>query len=67
MLAVGNALEYRSQRDLGLAESDVAAEKSVHGIGLLHILFNFIYAAELIIRLDELKTALKIVLHINVG
>ena len=32
-----------------------------------NILFNFIYAAELIVRLDELKTALKIVLHINVG
>ena len=67
LFSVGDALEHRAQSNLGFAESDVTAEKSVHGIGFFHILFDFMDTAQLVIGFNKLKSAFEIVLHINIG
>ena len=51
LLAVEDRLHGRAQRDLGLAEADVAAEQAIHRLGRLHIGFDLLDAAELIVRL----------------
>ena len=67
LLAVGNALERGAQGDLRLAKANIPAQQAVHGMRLLHILFDLLNAAELVIRLLVLKPALKVALHLRIG
>ena len=62
-----SATHLNAQRDLRLAEADVAAEQSVHGAASLHVALYFIDASELIRGLIELEPALEVALHIRVG
>ena len=67
LFAVGNALERRSESNLCLTESDIAAKQSIHRVRLFHIVLDFLYTSELIIGLFIFKTTFKIILHINIG
>ena len=66
LLAVRYAFECRSYRNLRLAETNVAAKQSVHRMSLLHIVLDFIYAAELVVCFVKFKSSFKVALHINV-
>ena len=67
MFSVGNTFEGGSQSDLGFAETHITAKKSVHGVRLFHILFDFVDASYLVVCFVIFKTSFKIVLHINIG
>ena len=62
LLAVQDALHGRAQRDLRLAEADVAAEQPVHGRGRLHIALDLVDAAQLVVGLRVFKALLKLLL-----
>ena len=64
---VRNAFENSSERDLGFAETDISAQKAVHGIRFFHIALDFSHTAELILGFAVFKTRLEIALHIDIG
>src|SRR5262245_49698309 len=66
LLAVSERLERRSHDDLGLAESDVAAQKPVHGLRALHITLDLFDGRKLIPSLGEFKSVFKLALPIAV-
>ncbi len=50
-----NSLEGRPHGDFGFTESGVAAYQAIHGVGFLHIGFNFFNRLELIRSLFKNK------------
>ncbi len=66
LLSVGNALECGTEGDFGFAEPYIATEEAIHGVWFLHVLLDFLNAAQLILGLVVLKAALKVALHVNV-
>ena len=62
LLGVAHAFEGGAQGDFRLAEAHVAAEQPVHGRLPLHIVFDLIDAAELILRLVEFEMGFKVAL-----
>ena len=48
LLALHHGLEGRADRDLGLAEADVAADQAVHRLGLFHVLLDVVDRDELV-------------------
>ena len=62
LLAGGDALKRRAQGDLRLAEAHIAAQQSVHRRFTLHVVFNLVDAAQLVVRFVVFKVRLKIVL-----
>ena len=62
LLARENALHHGTQRDLGLAEANVAAQQAVHRPVGLHIVLDLGNAAELIVGLLVGKILLKLAL-----
>ena len=65
--AVGNALERRAQRHLGLAETDVAAKQAVHRNGALHIAFDLSDRVKLAVGFGVLELRLELLLKLVVG
>ena len=51
LFARQHAFHHRPQRDLGLAEADVAAQQPVHRAVGFHIPFDFLHAAQLVVGL----------------
>ena len=66
LLAAEHAFHHRAQRYLGLAEANVAAEKSVHRHGGFHIALDFGDRAKLIVRLRVAEVILKFTLPLAV-
>ena len=64
---VGNALEGRAQRDLGLTEADVAAEQAVHRDGALHIALDLGDRLQLAVGLSVFELRLELLLQFVVG
>ncbi len=62
LLARGNRLECGSYRDLRLAITDVPAHEAVHGNGLLHVVLDLVYRAQLVGRLFVGKGVLELAL-----
>ena len=62
LLAIQHALHGRAQRDLRLAEADVAAEQPVHRCGGFHVALDFVDAAQLVVRLGVFEALLKFLL-----
>ena len=62
LLAVQHALHRRAQRDLRLAEADVAAQQPVHRRGRFHVALDLVDAAQLIVRFGVFKAFLKLLL-----
>ena len=67
LLAVLHRLERGTDRDLGLAEADVAAHQPVHGDGLLHVVLDVLDGAQLVGGLLERERLLDLVLPRRVG
>ena len=67
LLTAKDRLVRRSEGNLGLTESNVAAKQSVHGDGAHHILLYFLYGHGLTVRLLIVKGRLKILLEVVVG
>ena len=68
LLAVDRDCECRAQRDLGLAEADVAADQAVHRVRRLEILLHRFDRCALVLRLAVWKLVLELldplVLHV---
>ena len=62
LLPVENALHHGAQRDLRLAVAHVAAEQAVHRRFALHIRFDLLDGAELIVRFLKVERILKLAL-----
>ncbi len=62
LLAVQHALHGRAQRDLRLAEADIAAERPVHRRGGFHIPLDLGDAAELVVGLGVGEALFKLLL-----
>ena len=67
LLSVEHGLHGRAQRDLGLAEADVAAQQTVHGLRRLHVRLDLLDAAQLIVRLGVGEVVLELRLPRRVG
>ena len=67
LLAAHDSLERSSERNLGLTVSYVAAEQSVHGVRLFHVLSDVVYRGKLSVRLLVFKRIGKFPAHIVVG
>ena len=67
LLAVLDRLERGPDRDLGLAEPDVAAHQAVHRVGPLHVALDVVDRAALVGRLDVRERVLHLVLPRRVG
>ncbi len=67
LVAVLHRLEGGSDRDLGLAEADVAADQPVHGARLLHVGLHLFDRPQLIGGLDEGERGLELGLPGRVG
>ena len=66
LLTVADTLERGAQRNLGLTEANVAAEKSVHRRRAFHIALNLLGAANLVLGFLVVETKLKIALQIRI-
>ena len=66
LLAPHDALEGGAQGHLGFAHAYVAAQKAVHGVRALHILFYLGRAGKLVVRLVVLKARFEIALPVAV-
>ena len=60
--AILHRFESRAQGDLGLAKTDIAADKAIHRLATLHIGFDFLNDPQLIFRFDEGETGFHLVL-----
>ena len=67
LLAPHDAFESRAQGHFRFAHTHVAAQKAVHGVGALHILFNLGRTGKLVVCLVVFKARLKIPLPIAVS
>ena len=67
LLPVEHRLEGRSDRDLGLAETDVAADQPVHRDRLLHVRLDVVDRGELILRFDVRERVFQLALPRLVG
>ena len=67
LFSVGYRLERRSERDLGLAETDVAAKKPVHNLVAFHIRFNLGFRLKLVVGGFELELLVELVGQRSVG
>ena len=67
LLGIRDALERRPQRDLGLAEADVAAEQAVHRDAALHVALDLVDAGDLVGRFLVLERRLKVALPLVVA
>ena len=66
LLSVHNRFESGAESNFGFAEANVAAKKAVHGSCHFHIVLDFLYAAELVVRFLVRESFLKIPLPIVV-
>ena len=66
LLSIHHAFEGGAQRDLCLSKADIAAQQPVHRYGRLHIGFDLIDTAQLIVRFVVGKAAFEVVLPIGV-
>ncbi len=62
LLAVLDRLERRPDRDLGLAEADVAAHEPIHRVRALHVALQVVDRGALVGRLDEREGILHLLL-----
>ena len=67
LLAVLHTLEHRAQRHLGLAESDVAADETIHRACCFHIALHFDDRLQLVGSLDVRETGFHFLLPRRVG
>ena len=66
LLALRDALKGGAQGNLRFAKAHVAAKQAVHRVVFLHIAFDFVNTAQLIVRFLKLKAPLKIILHVRI-
>ena len=67
LLAVCNSLERCSYSHLGLSESNIAADKSVHRTIVLHIPLDCAYSLLLVRCILVHERRFKLLLHVRVG
>ena len=67
LLSSGHSLEHGPHGNLGLAKSDIAADKPVHRVGSLHICLDLFYTTELVAGLVIWEGSLKLHLHVGIG
>ena len=67
LLAVGNALERRTQRHLGFAEAHIAAEQPVHRRRALHVALDLLNAVELVGGFFIFKFCFKVALPLVIA
>ena len=67
LLAVHDGLHHGPEGDLGFAEAHVAAEKTVHGNGGLHVVLDVRNAAQLVVGFRVGEVVLKFLLPGGVG
>ena len=67
LLAVHDGLHHGAEGDFGFAEAHVAAEKTVHGDGGLHVVLDVRDAAKLVVGLRVGEIVLKFFLPGGVG
>ena len=67
LLVISHSLECGTDCDLGLAESNIAANQTVHGATALHIGLDVECCLELVRSILIHEAGLQLILHIGVG
>ena len=67
LLAVVTGLEGGTDGHLGLAETHIAADETVHGASRLHVTLHLLGGLELVGSVLEHEAGLQLVLHLRVG